>query len=211
MQNDGPMLPQVAERSEASWYIPHIRNARLAPENESVPTASTRGRKTSQTAAPPPAAPNHADELTLDIEGQAVKCTRLGKVLYPAAKFTKGEVIEYYIRVAPYILPHLKDRPVTLKRYPDGVTGETYWEKDVPSFAPDWIETFPVPRRAGGPDIRYILIQNTATLAWASNAAALELHPFLTSRARDRESDFDRFRSRSRRRRRPPKVHRSCL
>lgn len=100
-------------------------------------------------------------------------------MLYPAANFTKGEVVEYYTRIAPYILPHLKDRPVTLKRYPDGVTGEAYWEKDVPSFAPDWIETFPVPRRAGGPDIRYILIQNTATLAWAANAAALELHPFL--------------------------------
>jgi bifunctional non-homologous end joining protein LigD len=69
--------------------------------------------------------------------------------LYPAAKFTKAEVIESYIRVAPHILPHLKDRPVMLKRYPDGVTGEAYREKDAPSFAPEWAETFPVPRRAG--------------------------------------------------------------
>jgi bifunctional non-homologous end joining protein LigD len=119
------------------------------------------------------------DEVTLEIEGQRVNCTRLSKVLYPAAKFTKADVIDYYVRVAPYLLPHLQNRPVTLKRYPDGVNGEAFWEKDAPSFTPDWVATFPVPRRAGGPDINYILIQNTATLAWAANAAALELHPFL--------------------------------
>ncbi len=120
-----------------------------------------------------------ADGATLEIDGRSVKCTRLSKVLYPASKFTKAEAIEYYIRVAPYILPHLKDRPVTLKRYPDGVTSEAYWDKDAPSFTPEWVETFPVPRRGGGPAINYVLVQNTATLAWAANAAALELHPFL--------------------------------
>jgi bifunctional non-homologous end joining protein LigD len=64
-------------------------------------------------------------------------------------------------------------------REDDGVTGEAYWEKDAPGFTPEWVETFPVPRRSGGPHINYILIQNTATLVWAANAAALELHPFL--------------------------------
>jgi bifunctional non-homologous end joining protein LigD len=122
---------------------------------------------------------SNADEVTLKIEGHGVKCTRLRKVLYPALKFTKAEVIEYYVRVAPFILPHLKGRPVTLKRYPDGVTSEAYWEKDAPSFTPEWVVTFPVPRHAGGPAINHILIQNTATLAWAANAAALELRPFL--------------------------------
>jgi bifunctional non-homologous end joining protein LigD len=125
------------------------------------------------------ASSGEADEVTLEIEGQHVKCTRLSKVLYPAASFTKADVIDYYVRAAPCLLPHFKNRPVTLKRYPDGVTGEPFWEKDAPSFTPEWVETFPVPRRAGGPDIHYILIQNTATLAWAANAAALELHPFL--------------------------------
>jgi bifunctional non-homologous end joining protein LigD len=125
------------------------------------------------------AASGATDEVALEIEGQRVNCTRLSKVLYPAAKFTKADVIDYYVRIAPYLLPHFKNRPVTLKRYPDGVVGESFWEKDAPSFTPEWVETFPVPRRAGGPDINYILIQNTATLAWAANAAALELHPFL--------------------------------
>ena len=120
------------------------------------------------------------NEVVLDIEGHQVKCTRLGKVLYPKSRTTKADVIDYYVRIAPFILPHLKDRPVTLKRYPDGVTGEAFWEKDAPSFTPEWVERYPVPRHAGGPDIQYILVQNTATLAWLANAATLELHPFCT-------------------------------
>jgi bifunctional non-homologous end joining protein LigD len=120
-----------------------------------------------------------ADKFNLEIEGHLVTCTRLSKILYPQARFTKAEVIDYYLRVAPFILPHLKSRPVTLKRYPDGVTGEPFWEKDAPGFTPEWVKTFPVPRHAGGPDINYVLIQNAATLAWTANAAALELHPFL--------------------------------
>jgi bifunctional non-homologous end joining protein LigD len=119
------------------------------------------------------------DEVVLEIDGYQINCTRLGKVLYPETRTTKADVIDYYVRVAPFILPHLKDRPVTLKRYPDGVTGSAFWEKDAPSFTPEWVETYPVPRHAGGPDIQYILVQNTATLAWLANAATLELHPFL--------------------------------
>lgn len=120
-----------------------------------------------------------ADHAVLDIDGQKVKLTRLSKALYPKAHFTKAQIIDYYVRVAPFLLPHLKDRPVALKRYPDGVLAQAFWEKDAPAFTPEWVQTFPVPRRAGGPDIRYILINNAATLAWTANIAALELHPFL--------------------------------
>jgi len=122
-------------------------------------------RKKATAHASLPAPSSEADEVALEIDGQHVKCTRLSKILYPAARFSKADVIDYYVRVAPFILPHLRNRPVTLKRYPDGVTGEAYWEKDAPSFTPEWVETFPVPRHAGGPDIKYVLIQNTATLA----------------------------------------------
>ena len=115
----------------------------------------------------------------LTIDGRDVPVTNLDKVLYPEAGFTKAQVIDYYIRVSQYLLPHFKNRPVTLKRYPSGVNGQFFYEKDEPSFAPDWIETFPVPRRAGGSDICYILINNLATLVWCANAASLELHPFL--------------------------------
>jgi bifunctional non-homologous end joining protein LigD len=115
----------------------------------------------------------------LEIGGRQVPVTNLDKVLYPETHFTKAQVIDYYIRVSEYLLRHFKNRPVTLKRYPSGIHGQFFYEKDEPSFAPEWIETFPVPRRAGGPDICYILINDLATLVWCANAASLELHPFL--------------------------------
>src|SRR5690348_15146801 len=118
-------------------------------------------------------------EQKLKIGDRNVTVTNLDKPLYPGNGFTKGQVIDYYIRVAPYLLPHLKDRPVTLKRYPDGVTGEFFYEKDAPGFTPEWVKTFPVPRHSGGADIRYILINDLPTLVWCANAANLELHPFL--------------------------------
>src|SRR6266513_52445 len=101
------------------------------------------------------------------------------KVLYPAGKFTKADILSYYERVAQFLLPHFRNRPVTLKRYPNGVFGEAFYEKDAPGFTPRWVKTFPVPRREGGPDINYILINDVRTLTWAANIAALELHPFL--------------------------------
>jgi len=101
------------------------------------------------------------------------------KILYPGGKFTKANVVDYYRRVAPYLLPHFRNRPVTLKRYPNGVFGEAFYEKDAPGFTPDWVKTFPVPRREGGPDINYILINDRRTLMWVASIAALELHPFL--------------------------------
>ena len=99
--------------------------------------------------------------------------------MYPAVGFTKAQVIEYYVRIADFLLPHLKDRPVTLKRYPDGIGGQHFYEKDAPAHTPDWVKTFPVPRRMGGTDIRYVLINDLPTLVWSANLANLEIHPFL--------------------------------
>jgi bifunctional non-homologous end joining protein LigD len=116
----------------------------------------------------------------LEVGKQKVPVSNLDKVLYPAAKFTKGRVIDYYVRVAPFLLPHFRNRPVTLKRFPNGIHGEAFYEKDAPAFTPNWVQTFPVPRRdPSQPPIQYILINDAATLAWAANSAALELHPFL--------------------------------
>jgi len=114
------------------------------------------------------------------VNGRKIPVTNLDKVLYPAAHFTKGQVIDYYIRVADFILPQLRDRPVTLKRFPDGVRGEFFYEKDAPKFTPDWIRTFPVPRRGRShTDINYIVIDDLPTLVWLANLANLEIHPFL--------------------------------
>jgi bifunctional non-homologous end joining protein LigD len=101
-----------------------------------------------------------------------------GKEYFPSG-YTKGEMIRYYLDVAPHILPHLKNRPVTLIRFPDGVKGESFYEKNAPRHAPDWVETGKVPRRHHEGFINYILINNAETLAWCANLGAIELHPFL--------------------------------
>ncbi len=101
------------------------------------------------------------------------------RVVYPAARFTKRDVVEYYARVAPVLLPHLAERPVTLKRYPDEAGGQFFYEKDAPAFTPKWVRTFPVWRRSGESQIRYIVIENQRTLLWAAGVGTLEIHPFL--------------------------------
>lgn len=108
-----------------------------------------------------------------------VTFTNLGKEFYPSNGFTKGDVVKYYIDVSQYILPHLKQRPVTLIRFPDGVKGERFYEKNAPRFAPAWLTTFRVPRRRSEGEINYVLINDARSLAWCANLAALELHPFL--------------------------------
>ncbi len=121
-----------------------------------------------------------SNKKIVSVEGKEIELSNLDKVMYPDAGFTKGQVIDYYTRIAPYVLPHLKDRPVTLKRYPDGVTAEHFYEKNAPSFTPPWVKTFPIPSETGGRTIRYILINDLATLIWSANLANLEIHPFLS-------------------------------
>ena len=116
----------------------------------------------------------------LTVGRRRLTVTNLDKLLYPGTKFTKADVIDYYIKISKYLLPHLKDRPVTLKRFPDGVFGEAFYEKDAPAYTPAWVKTVPVPRReTTGPDICYIVIDDLPTLVWAASIAALEIHPFL--------------------------------
>ena len=119
-----------------------------------------------------------AQKQRLEIEGRTVNVTNLDKVLYPSG-FTKGQAIDYYVRVSDYLLPHFAGRPVTLKRYPDGVDAQHFYAKDASRFTPDWVRTFPVPRRNGGTDIRYVVIDDLPSLVWCANMASLELHPFL--------------------------------
>jgi bifunctional non-homologous end joining protein LigD len=111
--------------------------------------------------------------------GPDVALSNPDKVLFPAAGFTKADLRRYDLAVAPYMLPHLRNRPITLKRYPDGVLAKSFWEKDAPSYRPAWVKTTPVPRATGGRDIQYTLVNDARTLAWCANLAAIELHPFL--------------------------------
>jgi bifunctional non-homologous end joining protein LigD len=113
------------------------------------------------------------------IAGREVELSNLDKLMYPEVGFTKSQVIDYYTRVSPYILPHIENRPITLKRYPNGVGGEHFYEKNAPSYTPKWVKTFPIKRTSGESVINYILINDPATLVWSANTANLEIHPFL--------------------------------
>lgn len=115
----------------------------------------------------------------LDLGGHTVNVSNPEKVMFPAVGFTKAQVIDFYVRVSEWLLPHLRDRPITLKRYPDGVGGPHFYEKNAPRFTPKWIRTFPVPRRAGGTDIQYVVIDDLPSLVWSANLANLEIHSFL--------------------------------
>ncbi|MDX2185857.1 MAG: non-homologous end-joining DNA ligase [Opitutaceae bacterium] len=108
-----------------------------------------------------------------------VAFTRPEKVLFPAADFTKGDLVRYYDAASTYLLPHLKNRPVSLIRFPDGVGGESFYSKNAPDFAPEWVTTYDVPRRRNEGNIRYVLINSRRVLAWCANLAAIEIHPFL--------------------------------
>ena len=114
----------------------------------------------------------------VEVEGRQLRLTNLDKVLYPVPGFTKGQVIDYYTRVAPFVLPHLQGRPLTLKRYPNGVDGKHFYEKQCPSHRPDWVRTaaIPVSRKT----IDFCLCDDLPTLVWAANLADLELHPSLS-------------------------------
>src|SRR6185295_8518448 len=114
-----------------------------------------------------------AKRQEVEIDGRRLSLSNLDKVLYPAASFAKGHVIDYYTRVSPVLLPHLRGRPLTLKRYPNGVDGGHFYEKQCPSHAPDWVRT----ARIG--DINFCLCEDLPTLVWLANLADLELHTSL--------------------------------
>ncbi|HWN64067.1 MAG TPA: non-homologous end-joining DNA ligase [Candidatus Binatus sp.] len=125
-----------------------------------------------------------SEKAELVVENRRIQISNLDKVLYPKVGFTKGQVIDYYIRVAPVILPHLKDRPLTMKRYPDGVEGEFFYEKNCPEHRPKWVQTAQVWSESNERMMNYCLVQDLPTLVWAANLADLELH---TSLARKRD------------------------
>jgi bifunctional non-homologous end joining protein LigD len=120
--------------------------------------------------------------LEVQIDGRTLSLSNLDKLMYPEAGFTKGHVIEYYTRVAPVLLGHLRDRPLTLKRYPDGVEGPHFYEKQCPSHRPDWVRTTVIgSSRARDGRINFCLADDLPTLVWLANLADLELHASLAT------------------------------
>src|SRR5881398_2355952 len=116
----------------------------------------------------------------LIVDDRKLQVSNLDKVLYPKAGFTKAHVIDYYIRIAPVLLPHLKDRPLTMKRYPNGVEGEFFYEKNCPVHRPKWVQTAKVWSEGNQRRMHYCLANDLPTLVWAANLADLELHTSLS-------------------------------
>jgi bifunctional non-homologous end joining protein LigD len=106
----------------------------------------------------------------------AVELTNPDKLLWPEAGVTKADYAHYLIQAAPWLLPHLKDRPITMIRYPDGVHGHSFYQRDLPAGAPEWVRTAPIWSEERQADIRYVLVDSVATLVWLANLACLELH-----------------------------------
>jgi bifunctional non-homologous end joining protein LigD len=128
-----------------------------------------------------------ATGIEVEVEGRQLKLSNLDKVFYPETGFTKGQVIDYYTRVAPALLPHLVDRPLTMKRYPNGVEGKFFYEKECPSHRPDWVKTKRISARGSTKDrtsVNFCVIDGLAALVWVANLADLEIHTSL-SRADD--------------------------
>jgi bifunctional non-homologous end joining protein LigD len=146
--------------------------------------------------APPPAAATplaggppyevvHTTPTTVEVavDGRRLRLSNRDKVLYPGAGFTKGEVIDYYAEIAPVLVPHTAGRPLTLKRYPDGVEGKYFYEKRCPAHRPDWVATAPIWSGRHGGEIGYCLANDRPSLMWAANMASIELHISLAEAA----------------------------
>ncbi|RVX44583.1 bifunctional non-homologous end joining protein LigD [Nonomuraea polychroma] len=120
-----------------------------------------------------------AKKVPVKVEGRELTLSNLDKVLYPDYRFTKAEVIDYYSRIAPVLLPHIEGRPLTVKRFPDGVTGQSFFEKNAPEHTPDWVKrvNLPVPGSTKNREtINFAVVEDLPTLVYYANLAALELH-----------------------------------
>ncbi len=124
-------------------------------------------------------------EQAFTVGGKTLQLSNLAKIYYPESGFTKGHMIDYYVKISEVLLPHLKDRALTLKRYPDGVEAPFFYEKECPSHHPEWMETVTVPGRHN--DVNHCVITDVAGLVWVANLGSIELHTSL-SRVGDRAS-----------------------
>jgi len=124
--------------------------------------------------------PGRTPTTTIDVDGKQLQLSNLDKVFYPASGFTKAQVIDYYVQIAPALLPHLAGRPVTLKRYPGGVEGEYFYQKECPEYRPSWLDTAPVYSESNERNVHFCLVNDLPSLVWVINTAAIELHTSLS-------------------------------
>jgi bifunctional non-homologous end joining protein LigD len=143
-----------------------------------------------ETAEPRELLPEGRKEATLNIDGRELKCTNLGKVFYPGEGYTKRDVINYYDAVAGLILPHLKDRPLSLKRYPDGIRQDFFFQKNVPEAFPSWMRTEEIESEHAGRPIHYAFAEDRASLLYLANLACIDQNPWMSRSAHLDNPDF---------------------
>jgi len=171
--------------SRVAQATPIEMSPREASKPAKNPPRSSNNAKPSNTPSRRQDPEDHADQLaelrTLhgnarwDIAGRRLPLTNLDKVLWPADGITKRDMIEYYVRMAPYMLPYLRERPLSMQVFPDGINGKSFWRKDKPAHAPEWIESWTY---HGEKTKTYIVVNEVATLAWVANAGVIDLHPW---------------------------------
>ena len=162
----------------------HARRHRQTPTTPPRPPWRRAGGETNESkpvsdAREPARADGDSQKVRVDVEGRRLTLSNLDKVLYPEVGFTKGEVLDYYTRVAAALLPHVAGRPMTLKRYPNGVSSGFFFEKNRPSHTPAWVRTAKLPSPGstmGRETIDYVVVEDLPTLVWCANLAAIELH-----------------------------------
>lgn len=120
-----------------------------------------------------------ATHTRVNIEGKQLAISNLDKILWPDDDYTKGDLIDYYARIAPYILPHLHDRPLVFTRYPDGIKGKSFYQKNAPEYMPEWIKTMPWKFEEGA-EKHLIMVRHKADLVWLANQAVIEIHPWFS-------------------------------
>lgn len=116
----------------------------------------------------------------LNVQGEDVRVSNLDKVFWPQTGTTKGQMLEYYIKISPWLLPCLQGRLVSMQRFPDGAESQGFYQKNCPDSAPEWVRTYTLERR-GGKSTRYVIIENLPTLIWLANLGVIEFHPWLSS------------------------------
>lgn len=120
-------------------------------------------------------------EQTISINGKKLKLTNLEKIYWPEEKYTKGDLIDYYRGISKFILPYLKDRPESLNRFPNGIAGESFYQKDVGDMPPEWVKTVEVYSESNKKNINYLVCQNEATLVYLANLGCIEINPWFST------------------------------
>jgi bifunctional non-homologous end joining protein LigD len=129
-------------------------------------------------------------EGSWEVGGRSVRVTNLDKLLFPESGFTKRDLIRYYVTIAPVVLPYLRGRAINLSRWPEGITGHSFWQKEIPKYAPDWIARWKYPDAKASESHTYIVADQVATMAWLANHAAIDIHPWTSRTASHRQPDY---------------------